>query len=142
MFEADEMGDFDEMLFGFFDGGLEGHHWIVAVGDDAEVAGAAYYAPEPFADRMWNLYFLATDPDRHGAGVGTALIGHVERSLRSQGAEVALTLIVDTSSLDEYEGSRRFYARRGFTEEARIRDFYGPGDDKVTFWKSLVEGER
>ncbi|MEL6985054.1 MAG: GNAT family N-acetyltransferase, partial [Actinomycetota bacterium] len=100
---------------------------------------AAYYAPEPFSDRMWNLYFIATDPDRQGSGAGTRLIEHIEQRLRAAGPDVARTLIVDTSSLDAYAESRAFYARRGFTEEARIRDFYGPGDHKVTFWKSLTE---
>lgn len=32
-----------------------------------------------------------------------------------------------------------FYTRRGFVEEARIRDFYGPGDHRVTFWKDLTD---
>lgn len=139
MFEPDEMGSFDEMLAGFFDGSLEGHEWIVATSDDRpnELAAAAYYAPEPFADRMWNLYFLATAPDHHGSGAGTALIDHVESRLRAAGEEVALTLIVETSSLDDYDQARAFYERRGFVEEARVRDFYGPSDHKVTFWKSL-----
>ncbi|MGI9577915.1 MAG: GNAT family N-acetyltransferase [Microthrixaceae bacterium] len=137
MFELDELADFDEMLDGFLGGELEQHIWVVADVDGA-IAGAAYYAPEPFADRMWNLYFLATDPDRHGAGVGSALMDHVHGDLRSQGAAVARTLIVDTSSLDGYEGARAFYRGQGFVEEARVRDFYGPGDHKVTFWKSLA----
>ena len=143
MFEPDEMGDFDEMLQGFFAGQLDGHQWLVATrGADnpgGDVVAAAYYAPEPFSDRMWNLYFIATAPDAHGTGAGTALIGHVEQQLRAAGEAVARTLIVDTSSLDDYDGARRFYEARGFVEEARLRDFYGPGDHKVTFWKSLVD---
>ncbi|MEO1055479.1 MAG: GNAT family N-acetyltransferase [Actinomycetota bacterium] len=138
MFEPDEMGTFDEMLAGFFDGTLDDHHWIVATHETAGVIAAAYYAPEPFADRMWNLYFIATAPDQHGTGAGTALIKHIEAALVALGASVAQTLIVDTSSVDDYERARRFYGQRGFVEEARIRDFYGPGDDKVTFWKRLV----
>ncbi|MDJ0770812.1 MAG: N-acetyltransferase [Ilumatobacter sp.] len=125
MFEPGDLRDFDEMLRGFFDGSLDGHQWIVAELDGA-IAGAAYYAPEPFADRMWNLYFIATDPDRHGGGVGSALMNHVEAELRAAGDGLARTLIVDTSSLEGYERARAFYVRRGFVEEARIRDFYGP----------------
>ncbi|MEM8926249.1 MAG: GNAT family N-acetyltransferase [Actinomycetota bacterium] len=136
MFQPDEMGDFDEMLAGFFDGSLDNHHWLVATASEVVVA-AAYYAPEPFADRMWNLYFIATAPDQHGSGAGTALIDAVETDLSDRGPDVARTLIVDTSSVDDYESARAFYHRRGFVEEARVRDFYGPGDDKVTFWKRL-----
>lgn len=140
MFEPDEMGVFDEMLAGFFDGTLDDHHWIVAADEDSgAVAAAAYYAPEPFADRMWNLYFIATAPEHHGSGTGTMLIERIEAHLRHLGDEAARTLIVDTSSVDDYEQARVFYTRRGFVEEARLRDFYGPGDDKVTFWKRLSD---
>jgi ribosomal protein S18 acetylase RimI-like enzyme len=140
MFEPDEMGDFDEMLAGFFDGTLDDHHWIVAADThNGKVAAAAYYAPEPFADRMWNLYFIATNPEQHSSGVGTMLIERIEEHLRDLGDEAARTLIVDTSSVGAYEQARAFYTRRNFVEEARLRDFYGPGDDKVTFWKRLSD---
>ena len=47
------------------------------------------------------------------------------------------TLIVETSSTESFVGTREFYRRRGFTEEATMRRFYGPDDHKVVFWKSL-----
>lgn len=139
MFGPDEIDIFDEMLAGFHDGSLEGHRWLVATeSEDGPITAAANYAPEPFSDRMWNLYFIATAPDRHSSGAGTALIEHIEAELVSSGRDVACTLIVETSSLDDYAQARGFYERRGFVEEARIRDYYGPGDNKVTFWKSLL----
>jgi ribosomal protein S18 acetylase RimI-like enzyme len=138
MFEPDGMDDFNEMMAGYLDGSLDGHAWVVAEDASGAIAGAAYYAPEPFADRMWNLYFLAVQPGRHRDGTGTALITHVEQTLRSRGDDVARVLIVETSSLDAYEQARAFYRKHDFDEEARIRDFYGPGDNKVVFWKALT----
>ena len=138
MFAADDLAGFDGMLRGYLDGSLEQHRWIVAEDRDGRTSGAAYYAPEPFADRVWNLYFLAVDPDQHRQGVGTALVTHVDTALREAGEPVARVLIVETSSTDDYEGARRFYVREGFHLEARIRDFYGPGDAKIVFWKSLL----
>lgn len=61
-----------------------------------------------------------------------------ESMLTARGEGVARTLIVETSSTDQYADTRRFYAGLGYDEEARIRSFYGPDDDKIVFWKSLV----
>jgi ribosomal protein S18 acetylase RimI-like enzyme len=47
-------------------------------------------------------------------------------------------LLIETSGVDDFEAQRRFYRGLGYTEEARIRNFYGSGDDKVIFWKSLA----
>jgi ribosomal protein S18 acetylase RimI-like enzyme len=133
MFTEDEVGFFAEQ----FANQPPGAAWSVAVDGD-EVVGATYVAPEPFADRMWNLYFLVVDPARHGGGLGRRLVEAVEEALRALGPDAARTLVVETSSTDAYAGTRRFYARLGYDEEARIRQFYGPDDDKVVFWKSLV----
>jgi ribosomal protein S18 acetylase RimI-like enzyme len=125
------------MLSGYLDGSLSGHSWIV-LERDGNIVGAAYYAPEPFAGRLWNLYFIAAHAGHHGTGVGHTLITHVESELRLVGEDVARVLIVETSSLAAYEPARTFYRRNGFDEEARIRDFYGPGDDKIVYWKALT----
>ena len=34
--------------------------------------------------------------------------------------------------------TRQFYRDLGFAEEARIREFYGPNDDKIVYWKSIL----
>lgn len=133
MFGAEEVGFIGER----FAAGGDGAHWLVAE-RDAVIVGAAYYAPEPFADRMWNLYFIAVDPAAHGQGIGRGLMAVVESALRDAGPSVARTLVVETSSTAQYAGTRAFYRRIGYDEEARIRQFYGPEDDKIVFWKSLV----
>ena len=46
MFDPDDMDGFNETMGGYLNGTLHGHAWIVAT-DDTEIAGAAYYAPEP-----------------------------------------------------------------------------------------------
>ena len=138
MFSVDEVAFFDEMFAGAADGSLEGHAWIVSVDEYDRAMAAAQFAPEPFADRLWNLYFLAADPAAQGQGRGSALIEFVEDELGSRGDDVARVLLVETSSTDQYASSRAFYAAQGFDEEARIREFYGPGDDKVIFWKALA----
>ncbi len=139
LFQPDELDDFDAMYSGYCDGSLADHTWLVAEADGVGILGAAYYAPEPFSDRVWNLYFLGVQPAHHGEGIGGLLVEIVEHALRAAGPQRARVLIVETSSTDGFEATRGFYRQRGFDQEARIRQFYGPHDDKVVFWKSLVE---
>jgi len=46
-------------------------------------------------------------------------------------------LIVETSGLESFGATRAFYRKNGYDEEARIRDFYNPGEDKIVFRKVL-----
>ncbi len=140
LFTADEVGFFDGILAGTFDGSLEGHSWLVATATASpqHIAGAAYFAPELFSDRMWNLYFLGVAPGRQKQGIGVTLVEHVEQALTQLGAEHVQTLIIETSGTAGFEATRAFYLHLGYDEEARIRDFYGPGDDKVVFYKRLL----
>ena len=109
---------------------------------DDELAGYACYGPTPGTDRTWDLYWIAVDPVMHGAGVGTVLLTEVERRLQRQQARM---LVIETSSRSDYAATRIFYGRRGYTERARVREFYAPGDDRIIYTKrfhSPAGGER
>ena len=62
------------------------------------------------------------------------MLNHVEHALALQGARV---LLVETSGLPTFERTREFYRKNGYDLEARIRDFYKAGDDKIVFRKAL-----
>ena len=81
MFEPNAVGFFDDMITGFLDGTMEDNHWLVTEHDGRVIAGA-YYAPEPLADRIWNLYFIAVAPTHHGHGTGRS--SDVKRMIHSQ----------------------------------------------------------
>lgn len=108
--------------------------WFTA--DDGEPVGVAYCAPEPVTDGTWNLLMLWTRRDRNGQGHGSALVNHVENILNERSVRL---LIVETSSLPDFAGARAFYDKCGFTQEARIRNFFAAGDDKIVYTKSLRE---
>jgi len=109
------------------------HHWLVAAAGDRAI-GFAYAEPERMAEGTFNLLAIAVDPARQATGIGKALVAGLEDVLRRGGGRL---LIVETSSLDDYAGTRAFYAVQAFTQEARIRDFYADGEDKIIFWKRL-----
>jgi ribosomal protein S18 acetylase RimI-like enzyme len=64
-----------------------------------------------------------------------ALLRHVEQALAARGERL---LLVETSGSPGFERTRAFYRKRGYEEEARIRDFYRAGEDKVVFRKALA----
>lgn len=135
MFEANELEGLAGMVSAYFDGHLDDDHfWIVNEADGA-LSGAAYYAAETMAYGVWNLYFIGVLPSRQRQGCGEALLHHVEQGLRERGERL---LLIETSSLDAFEGARRFYRKHGYDEEARIRDFYKAGEDKIIFRKALA----
>jgi ribosomal protein S18 acetylase RimI-like enzyme len=131
LFQPDQLQELSEMLADYFSSGGD-HFWIT---DDNEGAvGVAYCQPEPMTDRTWNLQLIAVRLDRQGKGRGSNLLRHVEQMLTARGARV---LLVETSGLPSFERTRTFYTKCGYEEEARIRDFYAAGDDKVVFRKVL-----
>lgn len=109
--------------------------WIVLVDQDSDIPqGVAYYAPEPFGDRVYNLIFLAVAPECQNKGFGSRLMNAVEKDTRSMNGRV---LLVETSSLPKQLGAQKFYLKLGFHLEATIRDYYAEGDDKLVYYKKL-----
>ncbi len=134
MFAPEDAGFVTAMLDAYFAGAdAEGHACVVD--DDGEgPVGVAYSQPEAAADRVWDLTMIAVRPDLQGTGRGIALLAHVESAVREDGARL---LLIETSGTAQYDDTRAFYARRGYDEEARVRDYWTDGDDLVVFRKAL-----
>ena len=113
----------------------EPDYTFVGVFTDAGLlVGYACYGPTPATDRTYDLYWIAVDPAAQGSGAGTRLLAEVERRLCNARGRM---LVVETSSRDEYDATRGFYAARGYEEAARVGHFYAPGDDRVIYTKRL-----
>lgn len=107
----------------------------VAVADsDGEPAGYVLYGPVPLTEGNYDVYWIATDPCLHGKGFGRLLMEHVQEQVKKRGGRM---ICLETSSQGSYSRTRRFYETAGFKEESRIRDFYRPGDDRITYVKRL-----
>ena len=127
----------DDMLVDYFGAQRSDDVWLTAdgAGPDRGPVAVAYVAPERMTSGTWNLLLVAVDPASQGRGVGAALVHEVERALAERGARV---LLVETSGLPEFTRARAFYRATGYHEEARIREFYAAGEDKVVFRKALA----
>lgn len=122
-----------EMLDDMFAGG-EGENAFWLTYDDGVPAAIAYCVAEPMTEGTCNLLLIAVHPDRQGEGIGTQIMAHVEALLAEQGVRV---LLVETSGTEHFVKTRAFYSHLGYDEEARIREYYDVGDDKVVFRKAL-----
>ena len=108
--------------------------WLTLEVDQRPVL-VAYCAPERMTQGTYNLYLIAVHKDHQGQGLGAGAMAYIEEMLRQLGNRI---LIVETSGLPDFELTRRFYQKIGYTQEAVIREFYQAGEDKVVFWKKLT----
>lgn len=135
LFGPDELEEVGTMLATHFDNSDNEDFWLTD--DDGGPVGVAYCAPERMTEGTWNLLFIAIHPDHQGQGRGTALLRHVEQTLAARGERL---LLVETGA--SLEQTRALYRKCGYDEEARIRDFYKAGDDKIIYRKVLVAQEK
>ncbi|MDJ0695576.1 GNAT family N-acetyltransferase [Mastigocoleus sp. MO_188.B34] len=133
-FEPKELEELSKILTDYFsDDNKNSHFWLTD--EDDGVVAAAYCAPERMTNGTWNLLFLAVRPDRQGQGRGTAMVRYVEQILKERGGRL---LLIET--LASFKDTRKFYCKCGYEEEARIRDFYEAGYDKIVYRKVLGDG--
>jgi GNAT superfamily N-acetyltransferase len=126
----------DDMIAPYFANPAGGEFWLTDDDDEKRggPVGIAYCAPERMTEGTWNLLLIAQHPTHQGQGRGTAILRYVEQMLASRGDRV---LLVETSGLPAFERTRAFYLKNGYDKEARIRDFYKAGEDKIVFRKAL-----
>jgi ribosomal protein S18 acetylase RimI-like enzyme len=132
-FEPNELEYLGKMLADYFSSNTDSApFWITDEDDKDGPVGVAYCEPERMTDRTWNLQLIAIRPDHQGQGRGGKLMCYVEETLKARGGRM---LLVET--LASFERTRTFYTKCGYEEEARIRDFYTAGADKIVFRKVL-----
>jgi ribosomal protein S18 acetylase RimI-like enzyme len=103
--------------------------------DEGRLAGYACFGPTPATEGTYDLYWLAVDPAVQGRGIGRTLVRAVEEQLVARDGRL---LVVETSSRADYASTREFYTRSGYTEAARVRDFYAPADDRILLTTRLT----
>jgi ribosomal protein S18 acetylase RimI-like enzyme len=106
-----------------------------ALNDQDKLLGYICYGPSPMTEGTFDLYWIAVDPEVQSQGVGSSLIGFLEERV---GEMKGRMILAETASIGQYEKTLKFYVRRGFTEVARVPDYYYPGNDRITFCKRLV----
>lgn len=114
-------------------GPASGYHFVFADTADGTV-GYTCYGPIAATHESYDLFWIAVDQSFRGKGLGQALMLESERMIRLAGGR---RVYIETSNRDQYQPTRGFYDRCGYTLEAVLKDFYAPGDDKAIYVKVL-----
>jgi ribosomal protein S18 acetylase RimI-like enzyme len=122
----------DEMVTNYLNGNPKNEVWLVAEGIGP--LGIVYCTPEYLTSGTANMLLLAVHPDHHRKAIGRQLVQTIESHFQKLQFHL---LIVETSGAPEFGRVREFYDQLGFQEEAKIRDFYAIGDDKVIMTKHI-----
>ena len=125
--------DRDDMIFDYLNNPNSSDIWFTETENNVPIS-IGYCAPEKFAEGTWNIYAIGVRSDIQAKGTGSRMMNFIESHLKEKGERI---LIVETSSSDDYNLTRSFYKKLGYTKEAVIRDFWEKDDDKVVFWKKL-----
>jgi D-alanine-D-alanine ligase len=134
-FRPDEITVAMEVLDDANKAGPKGDYQSFAVEIDGEVAGWVCIGPTPCTLGTYDVYWIAVSRNHQDKGLGTALLTHAEDLIAKRGGRIS---VIETSGRAIYHPTRQFYLRRGYTEAARLRDFYAPGDDKVVYTKAVA----
>lgn len=134
VFKPHEIVALQEVLDDYHAANREAGHVSVTLESAGRIQGFAYYAPAAMTDRTWYLYWIAVERTEQARGMGTQLLRHAEEDIRKRQGRL---LLIETSSLPNYELTRRFYLKNGYEQHAALKDFYCDGDDMVVFRKRM-----
>lgn len=116
----------------------EDDYRFVGAFDGDQLIGYACWGPTPGTVATSDLYWIVVDRPHQGSGVGSQLLGDVERRVIAAGGRL---VVIETSSRRDYAPTRVFYETRGYTRAATIPGYYAPGDDLVIYTKDLTTGD-
>jgi len=118
-------------------GSSSGYHFIFAE-CAGRTLGYACYGPIALTAASYDLYWIAVDKTCQGQKIGQLLLAKSEELIRAAGGG---QIYIETSNRAHYAPTREFYLRCGYHQEALLKDFYAPGDDKVIYVKKVKSEE-
>jgi ribosomal protein S18 acetylase RimI-like enzyme len=136
VFKPHEIVALNEVLSDYHCANNAAGHIAVTEERNGKILGYAYYAPAAMTDRTWYLYWIAVTKATQAKGIGGGLLRHAEDDIRARDGRV---LFIETSSLPQYELTRKFYLKHNYEVAAVLRDYYADGDDMVVFRKKLSD---
>jgi len=110
-----------------------GYYWIRLL-EDGKVIGFANFGLNPSSVHSYDLYWVAVLEEFRKKHYGSLILKKSEERISDLGGKIVW---IETSGRPLYEPTRYFYLKNGYELEATLREFYGPGDDKLVYRKAL-----
>jgi GNAT superfamily N-acetyltransferase len=110
-----------------------GYYFVFAEVDGITVAYSCF-GPITMSKTSFDLYWIVTHNDYRGKGIGKKLLEETCKEAKNMGCSI---IIAETSGLPHYTPTRAFYENNRFVLEARLKDVYAEGDDKLFYTKTL-----
>jgi ribosomal protein S18 acetylase RimI-like enzyme len=108
--------------------------YVYSDDDTGKTAGYICYGRRPLTEGTYDLYWIAVDPNIHGKGIGSKLVGFMEEDISRLGGKL---ILIETSGKADYKGERGFYEKNGYSVQTVIKDFYRNGDDLFIYHKYI-----
>lgn len=89
------------------------------------------YGHVPGTASSYDLYWIATHQSQRGQGIGKTMLDKVVDDIRHRGGK---NIWIETASRELYAPTRAFYEAYGCKKIAELPEFYGPDDNKITYW--------
>ncbi|MGB8490051.1 MAG: GNAT family N-acetyltransferase [Bacteroidales bacterium] len=110
-----------------------GYYWM-NVTDEGKIVAFSNYGKNAFSTHSWELYWIAVHHESRNKHLGSLLLKAIEDDVRKMGGAI---LWIETSGRPLYASTEGFYRKNGYTLQASLKDFYGPGDPKQIYSKVL-----
>lgn len=110
-----------------------GYYFVFADLDGITIAYSCY-GPISMSKTCFDLYWIATHNSYRGKGIGKQLLEETFRQAGNMGCKI---IIAETSGQEHYSPTRAFYISNKFELEAKLKDFYDEGDDKLFFTRRI-----
>jgi D-alanine-D-alanine ligase len=133
-FHDHEIDVAEELVAERLEKGMESGYRFLFAEQGGRTVGYSCYGESSCTDGSFDLYWIAVHSDFRNQGIGGLLLGKTEERIAAlQGRAIW----VETSGREKYQPTRRFYLRCGYQQEAVLKGFYAPEDDKVIYVKRL-----
>ena len=114
--------------------GTESGYYFLFMEMDGKLTGYSCYGPIPGTLNSFDLYWIAVKNESRGMGLGRLILEESEQKIASMKGK---RIYIETSSMEQYLPTRKFYEGCGYRAEAQLKNYYAPGDDKIIYVKAL-----